>query len=475
MIDIDFEYVAPAVPAPLPHVKAPTGAVDSVAAARVEKQEAYFAAAGFTAKDDFNGDGQRRFAAGTQVIESAHERLGDSRVAWEAQESTATSLEELRAKIAAEQRAVTPVPLSRIKCIGATGNVTLGKPGDGAQITRTGLGHLAQYLAPGSRLAGYLPNAPASLRADLVNYYARELGAAEEKALADWAAVPTTKSTPPAPVKAKVAVAHRLVGGTREVYRIASPSYVPFETGDAAKVLLGNAEVMAALEGSKATIKYDGERATIDVLWHADFIADLSSGDVFKAGLRIGLDEVKGGSTTVTAIAWRNLCMNMIIIGTMEKTHLRRRHIGALSGEQGLISQFLTAVKNARTEMDMFVTDWTAARRDRLLESYSGSAEDVFKGLIGAGLVDSLPGNAEAKLTRLLNSYAKEPGPSRADFVNAITRAAHEGDWWNGADYGAQQELEAEGSKLIYVKNLVGKLNHGNEAWAEQYGADDAA
>ena len=451
-----FEYVAPAAP------EVPLAERDfSQAEARVLAQEANFKKLGYEMK------GERRYAAGTQINDTGKKNLESSRRAWEEQADTSTALEVFNANIGDEYRKVTTAQLSRIKCIGATGNVTLGAPGEGARVTKTALGHIATYLAPGTRLAGYLPNAPMPLRATLINSYSRELDMAEEADHGAWANA--GRAAKEEPKREKVAVAHRKRNGKLEVYRVASTSYVPFETHDAARALLNNADVMAALSGSKAEITYDGERATIDVLWHEDRTVDFACGDVFKAGLRIKLDEVKGGSTIVQATALRNLCLNLIILGTAEKTHLRRRHVGALSGEQGLIAQFLAAVKNARKEMDSFIGVWTEARRDRILDSYDGDATKLFQGLIGAGMVSALPGTGPEKLERLLAAYAHEPGPSKADFSNAITRAAHTaGDWWNG-DAFAQQDLEVEGSRLLYAGNIRRQIDVGYDAWSEKY------
>lgn len=463
-LDVDFEYVAPAAPTPEP-LKA--GEVSAVAAARVTAQEENFAKLGYTMK------GKRGYDAGAQINETGKKNLESSRREWEKQPDTLVALQNFDTLIAAENRAVTKTQLSRIKCLGATGNLTLGAAGEGAVPTKTALNHVATYLAPGTRLAGYLPNAPMSVRADLVNFYSRQLAADEDAEHAAWAASPIRdRSGKPVgePTREKVAVAHRVRNGQREVYRVASTSYAPFEAHDAARTLLNNADVMKALAGSKSEINYDGERATIDVLWHEDRTVDFACGDVFKAGLRIKLDEVKGGSTVVQATALRNLCLNLIILGTAEKTHLRRRHIGALSGAQGLVAQFLAAVQSARGEMDAFIGVWTAARQERILDGYSGDASAVFRGLIGAGMVDALPGTGEEKLERLMAAYSFEPGPSKADFSNAITRAAHTaGDWWNG-DVFAQQALEAQGSQVLYVGALGTKVERGLETWGDKYG-----
>ncbi len=87
---------------------------------------------------------------------------------------------------------------------------------------------------------------------------------------------------------------------------------------------------------------------------------------------------------------------------------------------------------------------------------------ETVKGLLAGGLL-SLPGrDLDEKADRVARAWSMEPGPTRADLVNAITRAAHEEFSWSSP--WAIQETETQASELLYVKNLVNRVQAGRDS-----------
>jgi hypothetical protein len=444
-------------PAALPTASTPApvkaGEVSDVARARVLGQQADLAARGYT-KPKGAGEGGvtawSGLAIGTRVNDIGDKNLALSRQKHDDMPAGLDALGTLRSTVVAEGRTVVDnVALASILCRynpakaketgdkkHVDGAIAL-KNGDWHVIdpTPTALGHLAAFLTDDRGAVAYMPNAPARVRAAMVEEYRHGIDVKKRVSLG-----------------LKTKVESKLAEATT-CYRVASPGYTPYEVDRAASDLLAGAE--RELRGTRAEVLYDGEHARLTFFWHADEVVDLAAGDVFKVGLQVHLDDVRAGSVKVRGVAIRNKCLNLIILGTQSRTALRRRHTGEV---QSITRDVLEAVRSVRADFSKFIEGWQGARRDRLVDAFDGDPRKVFEGLVGAGLVD-LPGRKEQQVENLMAAWEREPGYTRADVVNAITRAAHEGSWWSNPF--ESEEVEAQAGKLLYVSNLVQRVQVG--------------
>lgn len=450
---------------PAPYVQPGEGqGVSQTAAARIAGQSEALARLGIDAGEATTEAG---YAIGTRALQDAVTgRLREVRIASLEMPPAIGALETLRDRARALRRETSEAPLIMLGADAETGFLLAN--GKGLNATPDAWGHLGQFYGAAG-LGAYLPVAHPEIRAELVDHHAGILRDERAQALDAWRVANDSRKegAPPIPPPdaRKVALSSRfnLKGTRREVYRIASTAYAPFETEDACEALLASEDVRAALAGARAAVKWDGRRATLDLIWTADEklysgLGDFAAGDTFEYAQRITLDEVKGGSTEHYSYSRRNECLNMIIISTRRGQRESWRHVGE-SG-QTVAGGLLSRIQSHRVAVDSFVGSWVGARRDRILDEMSLQPQQMFGALLTEGLID-LPGlrTVEKKVEALLSAFAKEPGQSLADVVNAATRAAHEGNWWNTIE--AQEDAERDAGGLLYVKNLRAKIAAG--------------
>jgi hypothetical protein len=209
-------------------------------------------------------------------------------------------------------------------------------------------------------------------------------------------------------------------GGKDAAFAATSARYAPFD-----------ADKMAEVIGT--TIKDSGMRgdviynpATTDLrvngTWHADHVVDLAAGDVFKFGVQFRSNDAAGGSIQGKATALRNLCLNLIILGTGETEILRRRHMGDLSH---VAEDVKAAVEYGLKIGEPFAEQWGHLRKTPATDLWTPAAEaaspmaSVFADL--AGVLD-VGIQRDSLVELLLATWANEPGDSVADVINAVTR-----------------------------------------------------
>jgi hypothetical protein len=179
----------------------------------------------------------------------------------------------------------------------------------------------------------------------------------------------------------------------------------------------------------------DTTRMSSTLLWHADRVVNLAAGDVFKAGLKVSAGDAANGSVRIDLVLWRNLCLNMMIIGTGQTNLLAQRHQGSMDGIRCAVEH---ALGRAEWMLEGFARDWNLLRQTRFTQVAFGGAKRVsvpaiLKVIAEDGSLDGLRG--ERVYAGLHAAWEKEPGETLADVVNAVTRFAHEGG--NGAHTGA--------------------------------------
>ena len=238
-------------------------------------------------------------------------------------------------------------------------------------------------------------------------------------------------------------------GVAGEVYRIASPRYTAADADFVLGSLLSTSHDL--MQGWRGDITYDGEKLSMDFLSMPDEVIDLAAGDVFKIGLRLRANDVREGGIVAEIMAWRNRCLNLIVIGRATKEILSLKHMGAIGDiHLGLSSAFA----EAEVQFGHFRHQWGIARSEKLITPEL-PADRFFEGLAASKLT-SLPGDTAMVKELLLSAWMEEPGYTRADVVNAVTRAAHEGARYK--DAFTIGKVETEAGSLLHDSRLVSKV-----------------
>lgn len=180
---------------------------------------------------------------------------------------------------------------------------------------------------------------------------------------------------------------------------------------------------------ARGEVTYDPENAriTIDALWHADRVSNFAAGDVFKIGARIWTNDAGGGSLWMEFEAMRNLCLNLIIIGSTTTPIARVIH----RGDEELFEQRIA--EGLRTVADIaepFLKQWTDMRSLSLAELLPAAkrSESMSENVATAAQIVALnpslawPGEKPAIVEAITSAWKFEEGASFADFLNAMTR-----------------------------------------------------
>lgn len=210
-------------------------------------------------------------------------------------------------------------------------------------------------------------------------------------------------------------------------------------------------ELAAALPtGARGEFIYDGSRYQLKAHFHSDIQPESAvAGEIFNATVLVDSADDGSRAIRVQAAVTRNLCRNLIILHTDKKdeqaTHL----------DVDLETKIPELIKRACERVTGFAERWTEATRERIAEEAAGMFDvtPIFEKLIDEGLID-MPGvDDDEMIARLMRAWHQEPGGTRADVLNAITRAAHEETWGNP---WASSELEEQAGKLLYNFNVWG-------------------
>lgn len=407
------------------------GTVSPIATKRIDDDVKALVASGY----DVEGAGKLLYASGRRVIAGGDERLTSGRIAWEQLPPARDELARFAGAVRSEKRVnLMGVPLGSIlSTLDGAVSLEVGGKATMYQPTTRAIGQVGSYIAPG--LGQYLPIAPHAARSAIFNAHAEKI----------------------AGTKISMGVRDSLHGKpfvVPQLFRVASDSYLPIDPD-----MVADAMAAALPKSWRAEIRYDGDSWMIEATTHADTVVDLATGDMFKAGLRFKSNDVVQGGASLSGFARRILCQNLIIVGDAVRPYFRKIHIGAkTTAVNELAAKITESVSRVEADLSRFTKRWDEARHDRIIdESASKGPESVFGALVDAGLVD-LPGGRDRVVANLVVAWNAEPGYSRADVVNAITRAAHEaGSWWN--DLTTQEDAEVQASKLLYVKNLVTRID----------------
>lgn len=221
----------------------------------------------------------------------------------------------------------------------------------------------------------------------------------------------------------------------RQAFATVTPQYAVADTDAVLDV------VSPALEDSRAEVYYDGTGVHATALWMPNRILDLAAGDVFKAGVKIETDDTGRGRIRVSAVVWRNRCLNLLVIGQGTVETVSQVHRGSTAK---ILDAVKSGVEAAREKVSDFLDAWGRAR------SLKTDPEKLIRMWVEEKEIQ-VPGerNLDHVVETILGAWQKEPGDSYADAVNAVTRAAHEHPAWG---VNIRDELERQAARLVYVR-----------------------
>jgi len=218
------------------------------------------------------------------------------------------------------------------------------------------------------------------------------------------------------------------------VFAAVTPSYTAIDTDTVLEA------VRPALADAHTELVYNGEGVQATALWMPDNVVDLAAGDVFKVGVRLDTNDIGKGRIVISGVVFRNLCLNLIIIGESKATTISQVHRG---DPTVIIEALHTGVDEAREKVAHFLEAWGKARTLKL-----DPAKTIQK-LVEKRQLKVKGEPDKERLTRIfLSHWAKEPGDTLADVANAITRAAHEHTEW---PMTVREVLERQAAELVYA------------------------
>ena len=401
--EIDYSRGAPAAPAPErpPH--------DGEDRDRAVADEALARESGFAPKDPV-------YAIGTPVNELGVANFKRSRQDFDKLPTVEQAMRRLGDKVRAEAREDWEVHTGDLK-MDPTGKLAIaGTPVD---ISLEGFKRLASLVTPGG--AAYLAACPPDKRADHFNHWLAQDGAVRV-----------------------LRVRHVGKGKDRQpvIFSAVSTRYKPFDADQ-----LADAVVKAAPPDAKCDVEYKDARVKASILWHTNVNpAQAVAGEFFKAGVVLRSADDGSHSVKIDAELWRNLCLNLIILDCARQSTMRKRH---LIDEDEMSAALGIGFNKALEKVGGFAEKWDSARLDNIIERYALQPDVIFDRLVRNRVV-TVPGiKAEDLIERLNRAWLAEPGYSKADIVNAITRAAHESPWER---YSATEELEEQAGQLLYAR-----------------------
>lgn len=386
------------------------GEVSEVARERIRRQEAEAREAGFALPPPI-------YAAGTRVIDLGDENFVTERQCVEALPTFAEAAERVTGYVESENRRDEIWPLHDTRMAG-DGTVFLDQnPEQRMALEPRAFSALCQRGGFGRGAAYLRDNCPVNLRAFNLNAQFLALDPNQDRRA--MMRVRGPESSP-------------------AVYGVVSPRYTPYDVDQFL------ADAVPALADTRSEIVYDPDTSSVraDAFWMPDRVVDLAAGDVFKAGVRLRTADDGSGSLRIQALLFRNLCLNLIVIGEATVDVLRARHVG---DAERIRTRVREGVEEARTRVGAFLEAWGHART--LKADFQALLPDLALRAVELGAPRSQTADLEKAMAL---AYAREPGDTMADVSNAVTRAAHESPF----PQRTREILEALGSEVVVRKKI---------------------
>lgn len=234
----------------------------------------------------------------------------------------------------------------------------------------------------------------------------------------------------------------------RQCFASVGTSYSSFDWDQLASVIKNTKYPNDA----RAEVKYDGSRATFEVVLHNPYdIDELSVGRAFRVAIVISSADNGTEGYRIKFKAVRIACINCTLIAD-ENLVFRTTHRGNKTAEV-----IEAAVRASSHALDNFAARWSAAYTKMYHDRYDGTqlgAEETFKRLIAAKKIVIPHMDRDELLANLMTAWTLEPGDTVAHVNSAITRMAHESaSSWKSPWY--QEDLEETAGELLYQKNYV--------------------
>lgn len=231
----------------------------------------------------------------------------------------------------------------------------------------------------------------------------------------------------------------------REAYAIVSPGYKPYDLDAAANDLR-----KVIPHDARARVRYDGQRATVDIVLQNPYYLDggdaAGVGETHRVVLRMRTADDGSGGYHLSLLAERVRCINLTLLHA-KKSLFHGTHRSDTLGE--LAQQ---ALESIGPTMEQFAETWRGAWTDYWVDKYTKGTldgEEAVRRIVGSGKY-RIPGlGTDGTLDACLAALAREPGDSRAHVHNALTAAAHAAPvTW--ATRWADVDAEEQASQLLY-------------------------
>lgn len=240
--------------------------------------------------------------------------------------------------------------------------------------------------------------------------------------------------------KSQVKLRHREFP-RNEVFAALSPKSPNFD---------GNVAVEAfakfAMSTAKGDFQYDGRKWKISASVGTHI--EPTVGEIFEAYVWISGCDDGSGAIKIGADVVRVRCVNLTTLTSSEVKSIR--HTGK---QENLEARINEALQKAFSKIEKFSDMWKNAEITDIADNMAEhGAEKTFLALAKKRLV-YIPGvSAEEMAERLFTAWSAEPGYSKKDVLNAITRAAHSNSWDNP---WATQSLAEQAGQMLYNRVYV--------------------
>ncbi len=234
----------------------------------------------------------------------------------------------------------------------------------------------------------------------------------------------------------RVKLRMRRVHDRSSLFASVSPSYAVYDVPEMLAEVLTMLPPDARVEAS-----YDGLHLRFRAVF-ADEMPVNGQGEVFRFGVEISSADDGTGALRIATVLWRVLCTNLMLFSVDRQAKVKRIHKGRSSD---MIAALFLGIREVRASNGPFAELWTHARQDQVVEEPHQRTELLEK-LFERKLLATPGIRATETVPTLLSAWDREPGLTRADLVNAITRSAHEYPWPSVA---AAEGLEAQAGRLL--------------------------
>lgn len=387
---------------------------------RVKRQAQAAAEVGFAHQDPV-------YALGTPVVSLGVENARLARTEFETLPGAVEALENLKDRVKLEKRKDVKVNASKLRIDPKTGLLRFGRRS--ALLTDTGFQQLFSLL-PASPMgaAKYLRQVPPDRRSRETRSI---FGVHDGRELVMRLRTPAGEEIP-------------------QVYSVVTPVYTDFGPAALANKLIQLIRRNKLLrDGTRADIQYGGTWTNVRLVTHTTVEPErFVAGEIFRAALAFKISDDKMSSIQAFAEAYRNLCLNLILIDTAAQGLMTRRHVGDIAD---ISTELWAAAEQGVSKIQPFLAMWSTARTIEIQDvSEAVSALTGARDEKKAGAFIQVPHvGPETMMENVLAAHAHEPENNLTGLVNAVTRASHEAAWPDPV--AASEHLQRQAGELLFM------------------------